>query len=501
MPETMEMTCERAEGEPRGGFGIAVDERKGSAWVGYTVGAAKAADLIRKGDKITHIDGKGPLSCAQVCEALKKAPESARVTVVRGEPMPRKGVNTVSVMSGCTVAVLVCAMSWTALDLPPPNELLGLEASLLDPTSVPAEGSLFGSPAAQEPQTRGPAMRVNGKYFQLSEDGSAVDPHALRAAMRADKGFMAETRKNSPDWAGVIAGGADGAFDETAFQRILRKNWEMHEKDRSVKLNDDGTAVDPEAYLRTARQDKKWMKQLKAHPDAQLREEILKGNPEALNRLLSSAKQGQAPPEPPAQPPPPPTPYDDVGQVQMSFRILTDEGEEKDLYQLSPTQSEEEKWDLMPRHLKCAACQASAHQGALAVAEALRNRYKDDLVGVTALEAMQGLCDNAGKWTSEYGLVPTKTGVNAVTGPGITARKDELLDGQMDLMLQKQHSSELGRKLGEACKAMLLGADLDEDELAAAVMDAEESDDDEAASRTFIRSLCEQEAQPCAASV
>ena len=156
-------------------------------------------------------------------------------------------------------------------------------------------------------------------------------------------------------------------------------------------------------------------------------------------------------------PPPPKTPYDDIGQVQMSFRVLTDEGEEKDLYSLSAAQSEEEKWTLPP-YLKCAACQASAYQGALAVTDALRKRYKEDLIGVTTLEAMQDLCSNAGKWTQDYGLVPTKSGVNAVTGPGITTRTDELLDGNMELMLQTQHSYELGRKLGEACKAMLIGA-------------------------------------------
>lgn len=133
--------------------------------------------------------------------------------------------------------------------------------------------------------------------------------------------------------------------------------------------------------------------------------------------------------EPPPPPPPnPTTPYDDVGQVQMSMRILTDEGEEKDLYSIAPQDSEEEKW-TMPPHLKCAACQASAHQGAIAVSKALHARYKDDLIGVTALEAMQDLCDNTQVWMTEYGLVPTKTGVNAITGPGISARQGELLDG------------------------------------------------------------------------
>ena len=75
----------------------------------------------------------------------------------------------------------------------------------------------------------------------------------------------------------------------------------------------------------------------------------------------------------------------------MSFRIRTDEGEERDLYSLRAKENEEERWS-MPAHMRCAACQASAHQGALAVSAALKGMYKGDLVGVTALEAMQSLC-------------------------------------------------------------------------------------------------------------
>jgi len=514
MPESMNITVERAEdvGTKKGGFGIAVEERKDSAWVGYTVGKAKEADVIKKGDKITHVDGKGPLKCTAVCEALKAAESKAELTIIRGEKVPSRPTSIMSVMSICTLVMLVCAMSWPLLDLPAPDALLaqmdGYLRERADALDLPAAARAGGGGAAagRKPSAQprgGPALRVNGKEFHLHpEDGTAPDPQQLRAAMRADKGFMDTMREQSPDWARIVMGGSDGSFDEEAFQKLLRKNFEMYQKDLSVKLNEDGSAKDPAAYLKTVREDKKWMKMLNSHPDTELREEILKGNPEALNRLLMNAKRqqnGQKPEAPPPMPPPPPTPYDEKVHVQMSFRVLTDEGEEKDLYTLSPHHSEEEKWTL-PSYLKCAACQASAHQGAVAVADALRKRYKDDLVGVTTLEAMQDLCDNAGKWTQDYGLQPTKTGVNAITGPGITARQDELLDGNTDLMLQTQHSMDLGRKLGEACKEMLIGADFDEDELAAAVMEAEESADDDAGSRVFIEMLCEREGQACAAA-
>mmetsp|Transcript_10146 Transcript_10146/g.26267 ORF Transcript_10146/g.26267 Transcript_10146/m.26267 type:complete len:524 (-) Transcript_10146:275-1846(-) len=516
--KTLEITCERAEGEPRGGFGIAVEQRKGFAWVSYTVDPAKAAGLIQKGDKITHIEGKGPLGHAEVCKALKACAERARITVVRGLPLPSAGRRTVSVLSFCSIAVLMCAMSWTALDMPGPDALLAeMDRRLgLDSSGRPSGGEYLADEGLregvsakhhQEPREQKqhkPAIQVGGKVFHLLADGSTDDVLGLRTAMRSDKAFMSDLRANSPDWAGVIAGGADGSFDETAFQERLRRNFQEYSKSVATKLNEDGSAVNPSAYLDVARKDKKWMKMLNAIPEAELREEILRGNPEALQQLLKSSKQqadGVVPPPPPPMPPNPATPYDDIGQVGMSMRILTDEGEEKDLYSLQPKENHDETGRdkmVLPPHLRCAACQASAHQGALAVSDALRRRYKDDLVGLTALEAMEGLCDNAPKWTSDYGLQPTKTGVNTITGPGVTTRQDDLFDGQEDVMLQTQHSQEIGRKLADACREMLLGAELDEAELAATAMKAEESGDEESVSRTFIHLLCEQEGQPCA---
>ena len=73
-------------------------------------------------------------------------------------------------------------------------------------------------------------------------------------------------------------------------------------------------------------------------------------NVEVLQDYLRHQKRQDE--EQSAPPPPnPTTPYDDVGQVQMSMRILTDEGEEKDLFQLMPKESEEEKW--RPKSLEC----------------------------------------------------------------------------------------------------------------------------------------------------
>ena len=62
--------------------------------------------------------------------------------------------------------------------------------------------------------------------------------------------------------------------------------------------------------------------------------------------------------------------------------------------------------------------EAVAHQGSIAISQALSSMYKGDLVGVTTLEAIQELCSHDGVFTSAYGVVPTKSGVNAFRGPG-----------------------------------------------------------------------------------
>lgn len=268
MVETIQVRCARGEGELRGRFGIVVEDRKSSAWVRDTVDPAKAADLVRKGDRITHIDGVGPLNAKAVCEALKAAPAEIDITVVRGETPPRAGFSAVNAMSCCTLAVIVCAMSWTALDMPSAEQVLNQLEGHQSRQRLASEG--IGQQAMTNGKSRGPAMSVGGRTIRLAEDGSAEDPADLRAAMRADKGFMDTLRDKSPDWARIVAGRADGTFDVDAFQNLLRKNFKAYQTDAALKLNDDGTAVDPAAYLGAAKSNKKWMKMIKAHPVRQL---------------------------------------------------------------------------------------------------------------------------------------------------------------------------------------------------------------------------------------
>jgi hypothetical protein len=219
------------------------------------------------------------------------------------------------------------------------------------------------------------------------------------------------------------------------------------------------------------------------------------GDVDALQTYLRYVKhtsEAQAAPPPPN----PETPYD--GQenvaVQMSMRVLTDEGEEKDIYQITPEETDEEKWH-MPSAMRCAACQAVSFQAASAVGARLAGRYKDELVGTVTLEALQDTCSDVQMWTSQYGVMPTAAGFNTFNGTGIerarlpcsrarccrarstselvappVPRVRELrpsvvvswrvaadptnVEFAADVMLTVKHSDTAGRKLADVCKSL-----------------------------------------------
>ena len=77
----------------------------GTCFVRYEMitAAAKAADVIKKGDRIASVDGTSG-SLKKLCEALKAAPEKAKITVVRGEPLPGRGITASGVMGTCSLA-------------------------------------------------------------------------------------------------------------------------------------------------------------------------------------------------------------------------------------------------------------------------------------------------------------------------------------------------------------------------------------------------------------
>ena len=100
----------------------------------------------------------------------------------------------------------------------------------------------------------------------------------------------------------------------------------------------------------------------------------------------------------------------------------------------------------------------------------------DELVGIVTLDALQDLCHNPGRWTSEYGVMPTNSNYNIFNGTGITFPVDA--EFMQDVMLTSQHSEGAGRKLADVCKALLLGADaLEEETFAAISLDAASIED------------------------
>jgi len=341
----------------------------------------------------------------------------------------------------------------------------------------------------------GPAMVIGNKRFAVREDGTAADPDAVRMAMRSDTELVRKLRREKPEWASIILNDRpDGTYDVKKFQRILRENHRNMKHSRAMQTNDDGSAVNPAGFLEATRDHKegrKWLKEIK-EKDAELGVKINEGDTDALQEYLRRSKLMREQKDQPAPPPPPnpETPYDNNEnmEVQMSMRILTDEGEEKDLFQVTPKETDEEKWH-MPRQMRCTACQAVAFQAASAVVRRLTTRYKDELVGTATLEALQETCNDADMWTREYGLMPTAGGFNVFNGTGITLGEGVEMLGQ-DVMLSVAHGAQSARKLQEVCMALTLGADaLEEDEFAS--MGLEAGSDVDAAVARFRSELCE----------
>ena len=341
-------------------------------------------------------------------------------------------------------------------------------------------------------------IKVSGQRFGVTADGSAIDPDALRAAFRADPQTMREMRRERPEWAALVDGHPDGSYDTERFQHVLRESYRDQRASRKLRLHEDGTAVDPVGYLEVARAEKGRAFLAAARDVApDLYEGMLAGDTEALQTyLLRNARRGGRPPPPPPPLPAPPTPYDGLENlhVGMSMKILTDEGEEKDVYQLAAEETEEQKW-RMPAEMRCAACQAVAYQAAAAVRRRLDRLHKDELVGVAILDALYELCGDVDMWTRKYGVVPTPAGFNTFQGDGVERLRGA--DFSDDVMLAAKHSRKNGRKLADACLALLVGADavLEEEQLARISQQAESA---KSAARRYREELCDSTGQLCA---
>jgi hypothetical protein len=543
-PEVSVLHCTIDRGE--NGFGVEVADSRGACVVCRLVGGAAAAGVLEMGDRITHVEGDGPLDYSSVVDALRTGPSPVALTVVRGEklPSPTRRPSGKQTAALATLFALGLALMWMYVDIaawaPAANGVFGATSraqnrpraaaprrkrsststadddweaeweqedaddspySGIDGDRVSSVGQSQEPPPSEAPRKlnvqKKLAVQVNGQRFDVEDDGTPEDPDGLRSAMRADFDTMSMLRKEKPEWARIITGNADGSYDRATFVKIMRENRAGHRSAEDTQLNDDGTAKNPEGYLAVLKREpgRKVLKSIKER-DAELHARLIKGDVEALQDFLRASKaSADMEQERERMPPPPPTPYDDIGKVGMSMRILTDEGEEKDLYQLMADETDEEKWTFPP-YMQCAACEAVAHQAALAVSKALRTKYDDDLVGTTTLEALETLCADKELWSTQYGIVPTGKGINAIKGDGITVAGD--LEGNMDVMLATQHNHEWGKKLMAACQRYVLGADAPE-EMDIASMSQESTlrgDENDGAAR-FREVLCTGPNDPC----
>ena len=161
--------------------------------------------------------------------------------------------------------------------------------------------------------------------------------------------------------------------------------------------------------------------------------------------------------------------------VMATMTMLTEDGEEKELHQVQPRQTEEEVGSAaMPDYMKCAACGGVAHQFTSAIAATLAAREagtisnagtKPEPLAAELLDALQdGVCRNMSLWTHEYGVQPGVRGTNVLVGPGIV--QDDQFPPE-DALLQTQHGNLWGRRLADLCQQIVV--DHDELDLAHAV--------------------------------
>lgn len=115
---------------------------------------------------------------------------------------------------------------------------------------------------------------------------------------------------------------------------------------------------------------------------------------------------------------------------------------------------------------------------------------------MAAVEAIQELCGNTTFWMNSYGVVPTRTGINGLSGVGIPVKPSESLRDDDQLVLQTKHTKNIGILMSLMCSQTLLGSDVDEEVLVHAVSGAAPVQSELAAAvlKPFV---CDSPGQPC----
>ncbi|KAL1530786.1 hypothetical protein AB1Y20_001682 [Prymnesium parvum] len=439
------------------GYGVRLLEYRGRAYVEGTQGAA-AGSALRRGDRVVAVDGNSVESHEAAVRQIRSCPQAVTLGLLRD---PSDPVHTAPELRRAPRG-LACAA------------LLAIGAIAIGAGGVGSFAPLLATDT-----------------LALDGSGAAVDPHAFARRLRANEAGMGRMREERPELARLLEA---EPLDVERFQALLRQDKQIWQTAQDLALAEDGSARDPARFIEAVRKNASHMAMLKKD-HAEVWQIFRSGDVERLQEMLRDNQRQKELRDGPPPPPPPPTPYDAVGQVAMSMRILTESGEERDLYMLTAEQTDDEKV-MVPLHMRCDACQAVAYQGALAVQHAFLSHGGRGLSSVMALDAVQELCDNVSLWTTKYGVVPTKTGTNALTGDGIQEKVEDSLSQDEHVMMQTRHSNEWGRKMANMCSRFLLSADVDEDELFAAVRSAMPIEEHQAAS-VLKPLLCDLEGQPC----
>lgn len=271
-PAVVDVEIER---DKAGSYGIGLADHGGGAWVRQIQGEAAKQGRVKFHDRITHVDGEGPLDYDGVVAALSKGPSPVKLTVARGaRPPVTKGTAGVRVLqdvrllscAACLVAAVVYneAMRDVFVDV---GKYLDTWAPADLSSTSGAEPAAADQPATA--QTSRPAWKIGGRLHYFSDEGEPEDMDALRDAIRGDDEAMSELRQNGPEWARVVKGFADGSYNRKAFRKLLRDQWQRDaqsaELNKGLELNADGTAVDPAVWLASAmaEEGQKWLNGVK----------------------------------------------------------------------------------------------------------------------------------------------------------------------------------------------------------------------------------------------
>ena len=290
-------------------------------------------------------------------------------------------------------------------------------------------------------------------------DGSAVNPEAYRALLLNNSEALESLGQQNATWRSIVE---TGTLDE--FQAFLRDMRATSVATSAFARNPDGSAVNPKAFREQWRADAARMEALEASDPYMHWVVATQDDDDVFQDMLRGEESKRRGEEKFVN-----------ADVMATMTMLTEDGEEKELHQVQPRQTEEEVGSAaMPDYMKCAACGGVAHQFTSAIAATLAAREagtisnagtKPEPLAAELLDALQdGVCRNMSLWTHEYGVQPGVRGTNVLVGPGIV--QDDQFPPE-DALLQTQHGNLWGRRLADLCQQIVV--DHDELDLAHAV--------------------------------